>query len=226
MYTTYGKANDRFGFSSGGVFNCALKNDRLIVIAGIVLLALLAVGIITDLVYIGHNMVNAGATTSAEMSDMIYNMNTSEAKDPKLSVWGGAINTGFAIIILDALLITAAFVLILFIIALVTLRRGKVYKFSANDETFIVTYPKNERKTVEFRYTDIIGMTWKTRKFPLAPECLDITVKTRIGDFDYRVILTKIGRANGITETPFNYIREKIGLASKDETELISRGVR
>ena len=39
-------------------------------------------------------------------------------------------------------------------------------------------------------------------------------------------ILTKIARANGITETPFNIIREKIGLASKDEFDLISRGVR
>ncbi len=226
MYTTFGKANDRFGFSTGGYFSCAFRNDRLVVIAGIVVFVLIAVAAISDLVYIGNNMANAGAQASAGMYDMIYGTNVGNASDPKVTVWGGAMNTGFAVTILAVIGIAAAFALIVFIVVLMFLRRGKLYKFTANDETFIVTYPKSERKTVEFRYDDIIGLTWETRKFPLAPECLDITVKTKIGDFDYRVILTKIARANGITETPFNIIREKIGLASKDEFDLISRGVR
>ncbi|MBQ3841902.1 MAG: hypothetical protein II820_04335 [Ruminiclostridium sp.] len=226
MYTTFGKANDRFGFSTGGAFNCAFKNDRLTVITGIVILALLVVAAISDLVYLGDNMASAGSQASAGMSEMIYGTNAGDAKDPRLTVWGGAINSGLAIIILDVLIITGIFALIAFVIVIMFLRRGRLYKFAANDETFTVTYPKKDRKTVEFRYTDIVGMTWETRKFPLAPECLDITVRTRIGDFDYRVILTNMARANGITETPFNIIREKIGLASKDETDLITRGIR
>lgn len=226
MYTTFGKANDRFGFSTGGYFSCAFRNDRLIVIAGIVIFVLLATAMISDLVWLGNNIANAGAQASAEMYQMIYGTNTNDAKDPKLSVWGGAAGSGFAVIILEVLIMITVFVLIGYIVTLIMLRRGRQYKFTANDETFIVTYPKSERKTVEFRYDDIIGLTWETRKFPLAPECLDITVKTKIGDFDYRIILTKIARANGIIETPFNIIREKIGLASKDEFDLISRGAR
>lgn len=226
MYTSFGKANDRFGFSTGGTFSCAFRNDRLAVIAGVLVIALIVIAAVSDIVWLVQNTANAGAQASAGMYDMIYNMNTDGAKDPKLNVWGGAINTGFAIIILAVIGITGVFALIAFGIVLIFLHRGKLYKFTANDESFIVTYPAKERTTVEFRYDDIIGLTWEKRKFPLAPECLDITVKTKIGDFDYRVILTKIGRVNGITETPFNYIREKIGLAPKDETELISRGVR
>ena len=215
MYTSFGKANDRFGFSTGGTFSCAFRNDRLAVIAGVLVIALIVITAVSDIVWLVQNTANAGAQASAGMYDMIYNMNTDGAKEPKLTVWGGAINTGFAIVILAVIGIVLIF-----------LHRGKLYKFTANDETFIVTYPAKERTTVEFRYDDIIGLTWEKRKFPLAPECLDITVKTKIGDFDYRVILTKIGRVNGITETPFNYIREKIGLAPKDEIDLISRGVR
>ncbi|MBR1830944.1 MAG: hypothetical protein IJ784_00745 [Ruminiclostridium sp.] len=221
MYTSFGKANDRFGFSTGGTFSCAFRNDRLAVIAGVLVIALIVIAAVSDIVWLVQNTANAGSQASAGMYDMIYNMNTDGA-----NVWGGAINTGFAFVILEVIGITGFFALIAFGIVLIFLHRGKLYKFTANDETFIVTYPAKERTTVEFRYDDIIGLTWEKRKFPLAPECLDITVKTKIGDFDYRVILTKIGRVNGITETPFNIIREKIGLATKDEIDLISRGVR
>lgn len=257
MYTSYGKANDRFGFDDKGVFRCAYKNDRLIAIIGALIIFVWIVLIIINIVsfwsYIGSGkamMYDIGnieeldrkaASSKGNLIDTADEIaaggyDALQAEAHKADGSGSTMLEGFSsgflgmsinsITTLGALIILV-FLLAAFIIILIILHSGQKYTFRATDEGFTVVYPEKMHRTITLKYDDILGITWETRKFPLIPECYDFTIKTRTyGLVEFRVILHKLARVNGITETPFNYIREKIGAADPDERYLINRGLR
>lgn len=225
MYTSYGKANDRFGFETKGQFRCAMKHDRLTVtICAAVMLVWIILIIINVITY-----ANQMSTTGAQISEAMYELiHSGSAPDPKVTTWGAAMRAGLTMITTVLGLIILFFMLLVFLVIEIRLHRGNTYTFEANDESFTVIYPpKMQKEDVVLSYDDILGISWETRKFPLVPECYDISIKTRsMGFVEFRVILTKLAKANGITETPFNLIREKIGLADPDERYLINRGIK
>ncbi len=251
MYTSFGKANDRFGFESKGTFRVAYKTDSLITAIGAAVILLWIVLIIVNLVSIG-NFLGSNPTMydSARIEELDRDVagkkgNLIDTADDiaaggidalrqeasKASGEGNKMMEGFStgfigmstnFIAIAFGLITLLFMLIAYFIIMTIIRKGKVCNFKANDNSFTVTYPPKKKgeapEVIVIEYDDVMGLTWQTRKFPLLPECYDITLKTRTcGNLEYRVILTKIARSNGIIETPFNFIREKTGLADKVE---------
>ncbi len=260
MYSSFGKANDRFGFESKGIFRVAYKTDSLVTVLGAIVILVWVVLIIINLVsiaaYLGSpnptmydtsrieqldreaagkkgNLIDTADDIAAGGIDALR-QEASKASDTNnkmleafssgfIGMSASFLSTAFGLIVL-------VFLLVAYFIVMMLVRKGRTYNFKANDNSFTVTYPPKKKgaepEVLVIDYSDVLGLTWETRKFPLLPECYDITVKTRTyGNLEYRVILTKIARVNGITETPFNLIREKIGLANKDERYLIKKGI-
>lgn len=255
MYTSLGKANDRFGFETKGSFKCAYKSDSLITVIGAAIILLWVILIIINFASIGIYLSTPGITMYdtdriEELDRQAYSQSRGMSDDAerigngdeKLSVFGSSevhmmdgFSSGFMgmstnFIALAFGLLVLILLLIAFFVVMMLVRKGRTFLFKANDNSFTITYPKKkndtEEKVIELVYDDVLGLKWQSRKFPLLPECYDMTVKTRTyGDLEFRVILTKLARANGIIETPFNIIREKIGIAAKDERYLINRGI-
>ncbi len=228
MYTSFGKANDRFGFEDKGEFRCAFKTDSLVVLICAAVILVWVVLIIINFISIGVQLSHAGADVSAAVNAYIYGGNADEMADPRAATWGNAINVGMTITTTLLGLIILFFMLAVFFVIELRLFRGQKYTFKADDNSFTISYPpKMQKEDLVLEYTDILGITWERRKFPFAPECFDFTIKTRTqGLVEFRVILHKLAKVNGITETPFNYIREKIGAANADERYLINRGIK
>ncbi|MCR4780049.1 MAG: hypothetical protein K5876_03030 [Ruminiclostridium sp.] len=260
MYSSLGKANDRFGFEAKGTFRVAYRTDSLVTVVGaaviLVWVVLIIINIVSIATYLGSPNITMYDTERIEELDRnaagkkgnlidtaddlaaggisAFRQEASKASgegDKMLGAFSsgfigmstGFLSTAFGLIVL-------LFLLVAYFIVMTLVRKGRPYSFTANDSSFTVTYPPGKKgekpEVLVIDYDDVLGLTWETRKFPLLPECYDITVKTRTyGNLEYRVILTKIARTNGITETPFNLIREKIGLANKDERYLINKGV-
>ena len=216
MYTSLGKANDRFGFKQTGQFRCTYKNDRLFAIIGGVVVLLFAGLLVFNFIWLAGAFGSDGNIGSIVDTERLYDtaaqggMMMNIFSSDFISVSATFIASGFGIFILS--IFVALYILLLFI-----LHRGKKYEFTANEERFIVTYPPNMHRTDAYKYEDVLGVTWKTYKFPLLPECYDITVSTRNRTYEYRVILNRLARVNGIIETPFNFIRERTGIADRDE---------
>jgi hypothetical protein len=136
---------------------------------------------------------------------------------------GSLVNLGFGLVGVGfgVFLLVIAIIALLIIIA--NMRMGQTYKFKADEQTFTVIYPPKVNRSITFEYDYITGLRYEEWKFLCAPRCLDVTVQTKQGDFTFRCIHTPMSKANGITETPFNIIRERIGLSHPDEAILINR---
>ena len=221
MYTTKGKANDRFGFHSTGFFKCAYYHDRIIAVAGIVIIvALIILLIVNVLFYLGMfdgqgsignmfdigRILNLAAGMGSEEDHHLMEAFSSEMINMSVV----AFSTAFFFFVL--IILAAAYLL-----TLIILHKGQKYEFKADDEMFVVTYPKRMHRTATFRYEDVLGITWEERKSFILPHCYEFTVTTRSGSYDFKYIMNKIALANGVQETPFNIIREKIGVANEDE---------
>ncbi len=231
MYTSFGKANDRFGFETKGSFKCAYKHDSVATAIGAALLLVWIIIIVINII-IFWSSIFSGKVEMYSIDNLFdlaqgeYSENateeTAEGQDSveipdKMRMFssgfiGISVNsfaTAFGIIVLILLLAG-------FIFMMIILRQGQNYEFKATEDRFIVTYPLKMGKTVLIKYEDVLGVKWTVRKLPLLPKCFDVEIKTRTGEYTFRVILTKLARVNGITETPFNIIRERAGLAEND----------
>ena len=217
MYTSFGKVNDRFGFSTSGKFRCAYKNTRSIVIGGMTAIGVLIVLIIISVTFVAVNIGDFSSLFSEALWDIIFKpVGGSEA--------GKSIaNLGFTISGIAFGIILLVIAIIVFLIIVATMRTGQEYSFRADEEKFIITYPEKMHRVVKLNYEDVTGVTYEEWSFIFAPKCFDITVKTKGGDLYFRFIHTGISKANGIRETPFNIIRERIGLVNEDEYHYIDK---
>jgi len=223
MYTSFGKANDRFGFEMRGSFRCAYAKDRIVVAVSLAVIGLWIVLIIINVITYAYQMTHMGAAVSQALNDVIYH-GTGE-QDPKITTWGAAIEAGFTMITTWLGLVFLAIFITAFIIILKVLHTGRKYSFSADEQKFVVTYPPKMNRKDEIIYDDVLGFKWEERKSVFAPKCFDIEITARDKVYEYRVVLTKIARVNGITETPFNIVRERAGFAEKDVRYMINRGI-
>ncbi len=222
MYTSFSKVNDRFGFETKGSFRCAYSHDSVVVvIASAVLLiwgVLIIVNIVSFFTYLYSGSADMYSTDNITALDQAVaagdeseNGHTMmESFSPGfIGMSVNSIATVFGIFVL--VILVAAYIIILTV-----LHKGQLYDFKANDEQFVITYPLKMHRTVALKYNDVLGVNWTERRFPLTPRCYDIEVSTRSGNYTFRVVLTKLAQANGITETPFNIVRERIGIAEND----------
>ena len=221
MYTSFSKINDRFGFSTGGTFKCAYKNTRPLILAGLIVLGAIVVLTVINAVYIVITLMNASAGSAQRFGEIISG-NINEIMHG-LNLFGDIASVGFGIIGTFFGMFLFVLSLIAFIIMCAILRTGQKYSFAADEHQFTVIYPEKMNRTVIFEYDYIIGLSYEEWRFMFAPKCFDVTVKTKMGDFTFRVVHTPMSKANGIMETPFNIIRERIGLAQEDESILINR---
>lgn len=221
MYTSYSKIDDRFGFSTGGTFHCAYGKTRTYITASIITMLSVFALIIINLVYLFIEMQKAPGAAMSQIYDVVNGLltgiHTGTAGSSTVFL-----NIGFAIIgtAFGLLLLLISFIAFLIVIA--TMRMGQTYKFRADEQTFTVEYPEKIGTVLTIEYDYITGLQYEEWSFMFAPKCLDITVQTKQGDFLFRVVHTPLSKANGITETPFNIIRERIGLAGEDEAVLIN----
>ena len=223
MYTSFDKIQDRFGFSTSGTFKCAYKNTRPIIIAGLIVLGALVVLTLINLVFIVVTLKNAPAGAAQRFNEII-----SGGLDEimhGLNHFGDVASVGFGIIGTVFGMFLFLLALIAFIVVCATLKTGQTYTFKADEKLFTIIYPKRMDTTLAIEYDYILGIQYEEWKFIFAPKCLDVTIQTKEGNFDFRLIHTPMSRANGITETPFNIIRERIGLADKDEAYIINRQI-
>lgn len=228
MYTSYSKINDRFGFSTGGTFHCAYTNTRTIISAGLIAICVIFVLIIISLIYVFVQIGNAPAEASMEFEQLIYGAGGILGSDDAHSagnstVFNSMINAGFGITGVAFGVILLVICVIVFVITTAILHTGQIYRFTANEEVFTVEYPQRMNRKLSIEYDYIIGLKYEEWRFMFAPKCMDITIQTKQGDITFRCIHTPMSKANGITETPFNIIRERIGLASGDEDILINK---
>ncbi len=223
MYTSIDKISDRFGFSTGGKFRCAYKNTRTIVTAGIVTILVIIALILISLVYVFIQMQKAPAAASTQLETLISGVITGNGFHGDESSGNSLVYLGLGIVSVAFGIIMLIIAVIAFLIILATLRMGQTYSFKADEQKFTVIYPKRIGGTLVIEYEYITGLTYEEWKYLIAPRCLDVTVHTKQGDFDFKCIHTPMSFANGITETPFNIIREKIGLSHEDESILINK---
>lgn len=256
MYTSFDKIQDRFGFNTGGTFKCAFTHTRVILGVFMGVIAVLAILIIVNIIYLFCMFDNKGsigeiinvkrlfelaahtASISAEqgvgeLTDYSERAMEATGQISDYTDEGGhklmeafspdlinfsvtCMATGFGLYLLAILLIA-------FLIVSATMKMGQTYKFKADDTLFTIIYPKKMNKTLAIEYDYILGIKDEEWKFPFAPKCLDVTIQTKEGDFTFRVVHTPMSRANGIYETPFNIIREKIGLQKETDTYLLHK---
>lgn len=222
MYTSFDKIQDRFGFSMSGSFRCAYKNTRPWILAGLIVLGAVAALTFVNFAYIIVLLMNAPASSAQRFNEIISGglgeiMHGLNLFGDLASIGFGMVGTAFGIFLF-------LIALIAFIIMCATLRTGQEYTFKADEKLFTIIYPKKTDKTLAIEYDYILGLKYEEWKFIFAPKCLDVTIQTKEGDFSFRVVHTPMSRANGITETPFNIIRERIGIADADEALLINKG--
>lgn len=223
MYTSFDKIQDRFGFSTGGTFKCAYKNTRTIILAGIITIGVLIVLTIISIVYVMMRMRDIPGMASAQLTSLIGNFISGNGFTGDPEAGSGLLGFGFAVTSISFGFFLLLIAIITFIIVIATMRGGQTYKFKADETKFTVIYPPKMNRTLTIEYEYIVGIYSEEWRFLCAPKCLDVTIQTKMGDFTFRCIHTPMSRANGITETPFNIIRERIGLAHPDEAVLINK---
>ncbi|MBO6302631.1 MAG: hypothetical protein J6N15_09365 [Ruminiclostridium sp.] len=223
MYTSIDKISDRFGFSTAGTFRCAYRNTRTWVTAGIVTILVLVALLLISLVFVLIQAQGLPGAASAQLETLITGVITGGGLNGDSSSGHQLANFGFGLVGLAFGIILLLIAIITFLIILAAMRMGQTYKFKADEQHFTVIYPKRMNRTVTIEYDYITGLKYEEWAFLLAPKCLDVTIHTKQGDFDFRCIHTPMSKANGITETPFNIIRERIGIAGRDENVLINR---
>lgn len=220
MYTIRGKANDRFGTETGGSFRVPYASDRIVITAGLIVLGISGALVLWQLYAIYDISVNTGSNISHYMNDLIYGGLTEKSAMGDLfrlaaTVQGLAFGVGIFLILA-----------VIFIIISRKLCIGKTCRFQANEELFVVIFPGKTDRAVGIFYDDVIGIEWKVRKFPFTGMRCDVTVRSRDKTQVFTALIPKSAQDDGITETPYNIIREMTGLAEKDERYLINRGIK
>ena len=206
MYTSYSPNNERFGFSIKGNFRCAYDSDRSIIIGCLIALGTLIVLFIIQLVYYFNLFDEKGAIKGGiiDLSPSIPKMNSN------------FINFAASNIVISVSLFSLAAFILTFAVIIAFLNGGRNYKFSANETGFTVIYPKKGKEEL-FLYDKIIGIHEEERKFIFLRSGMDVVIKTKSYTRRFRLIHTSASRANGISETPFNIIRERIGLVKRPD---------
>lgn len=220
MYTIRGKANDRFGTEAAGTFRVPYSGDRIAVTVGMIILAAVGALVIWQLVTYFDISVNAGANASKYMNDLIYRGVTEENALTDIfrsaaTVQGMAFGVGLFLILAAVFIMMSRKFCI-----------GKTCRYQANDEMFVAVFPGKQNRAVGIFYDDVIGIEWKVRKFPFTGVRCDVTVRSRDKTQEFTALIPKSAQEEGITETPYNIIREMTGLADKDERYLINRGIK
>ncbi|MBQ9385049.1 MAG: hypothetical protein IJT87_12540 [Ruminiclostridium sp.] len=223
MYTSFGKVNDRFGFSMSGKFRCAYENTRSYLTTGMIIIGVLVALLAISVVYLLIIARDVPYLASQTLNDIIYGFIYGEANAPNSGAGNTMVQIGYTILGIAFGLFLLLIAVIVFFIILINMRMGQEYGFKADENVFIVTYPEKMHKVVRIEYEDVLGIRCEEWGFFLAPKCVDITIRTKQGELPFRFIHTPMSKANGITETPFNIIRERIGLTYEDEHLLIDR---
>ena len=219
MYTIFGKANDRFGYHASGKFRCAYKATTPIISAGLVVLGAAAVLIVINIINIVRTQLDAPANAARRFNEIIYG-SYDEVKDG-LNLFGDSVTVGFDIIGTGFGILIFVIVLAAFIAMCIILGKGQEYSFTADENLFTVVYPPKMNRTLAMEYDYVLAVMTSEWRVPVAPKCLDITIVTKQGNFDFRVIHTPISRVNGIVEIPFNIIKEMIGVSLEKDIALI-----
>ncbi len=206
-YSSYSPNEERFGFSAKGGFKCAYDSERVIITAYLMGLAVLFMGMVICFVT-GYEMlftpvdINAAAAAGEQGERQIFGFNPAE--------YGLSITAGIFLFWLEIVGIIG------FCITLAVLKTGKSCDFKANENYMEINeYGKNPRTTVIY-YNDVINVECSERKF-LFLGGLNVTVYTKKSAFEYRYIHDHLSKIGGLSETPFNIICERAGLAGKSE---------
>ena len=223
MYTSFDKIQDRFGFSTGGAFKCAYKNTRTLILAGLITIGVIFVLTGISVVYVVVRMKNIPGMASAQLTSLITGIISGQGLTGDAAAGGGLAGFGLAVVSISFGVFLLLIAVIAFLIIITTMRVGQTYKFKADETKFTVIYPEKVGQMLTIEYDYIIGIYSEEWRFLFAPKCLDITIQTKMGEFTFRCIHTPMSKANGIAETPFNIIRERIGLAHEDEAVLINK---
>ena len=223
MYTSFDKIQDRFGFSTGGTFKCAYKNTRTLILGGLITIGVIIVLTAISVVYVAVRMKDVPGMASAQLSSIITNFVTGHGLVGDAGAGTDLLGFGLSVVSISFGVFLLLIAVIVYIIIITTMRAGQTYKFKADESTFTVIYPEKIGQTLTIEYDYIIGIYSEEWRFLFAPKCLDVTIQTKMGEFTFRCIHTPMSKANGIAETPFNIIRERIGLAHEDEAVLINK---
>ena len=223
MYTSFDKIQDRFGFSTGGTFKCAYKNTRTLILAGLITIGVIFVLTGISVVYVVVRMKNIPGMASAQLTSLITGIISGQGLTGDAAAGGGLAGFGLAVVSISFGVFLLLIAVIAFLIIITTMRVGQTYKFKADETKFTVIYPEKVGQMLTIEYDYIIGIYSEEWRFLFAPKCLDITIQTKMGECTFRCIHTPMSKANGIAETPFNIIRERIGLAHEDEAVLINK---
>lgn len=209
MYTSFSPNNERFGFRLKGRFKCAFQLERTILIAGLIPMALIIILMIVAIVFIG-GLFNPDGGLKGGYAEVV-----TEEGYPKVQFSDSAANYTVGMISIDFLLVLLAIFAAIYIAVIIFMRVGRYYTFDANENGMTIRFPSGREES--FLYKDVMGVTAKERKFLWASRGLDITIKTRFKNYTYHLIHTPMSRANGISETPFNIVRERAELTDKWE---------
>ena len=223
MYTSFDKIQDRFGFSTGGTFKCAYKNTRTLILAGLITIGVVFALTVISVVYVVVRMKDVPGMASAQLTSLITGFISGQGLTGDATAGGGLAGFGLAVVSISFGIFLLLIAVIAFLIIITTTRAGQTYKFKADETKFTVIYPEKIGQTLTIEYDYIIGIYSEEWRFLFAPKCLDVTIQTKMGEFTFRCIHTPMSKANGIAETPFNIIRERIGLAHEDEAVLINK---
>lgn len=220
MYTSRGKANDRFGCEMSGNFRVPYKCGRLAVIAGLCVLGAVAVLLMISLI----TFIDITANTEKEIVTYWFNEFYGSGNDDGVSPVSSLFRSAATVqgLGLGALLLVV--LIILFRMLVSKLCMGRACRYSSDAEKFTVTDPKNGRQTV-IPYSEVIGISWTERHSLFSPLCCWVTITGKTRDYGFTAIIPKSAQGCGIIETPFNIIREQTGLAGKDELYTLNRGI-
>ncbi len=216
MYTSINPISDRFGFKVNGTFKCAFKNERVILIAGLVPVAAFVVLIIISAIdYAGLFKPNGA------IKDGLFEVIT-EGGEATVRASPGFINFSVGIWSFGFSAIVLAVLLLAYLVLVLVMRAGRSYKFEANENGMSIIFPDGREES--FLYKDVIAVKDTERKFLFGSRGLNVNVKTKSGDYTYCLVHTPLSRVNGVVETPFNIVKERAELTNERD-EFFYRGV-
>ena len=223
MYTSYSKINDRFGFNTGGTFRCPYLNIRTYLSVWFTVILIVLGLTVVSIIYVMIKAQSAPDSFSIQTQAILESIINGAGFRGDTTAGRDLIDLGFGIVSVGFGIIVLVITIIAFLIFMAVMKTGQTYKFKADEEKFTVIYPQSMNQTLIIEYDLITGLTYEEWRFFCAPKCLEVTIYTKQGNFSFKCIHTPMSKANGITETPFNIIRERIGLAHEDEAILINK---
>ncbi len=214
-YTSFSPIEERFGFKTSGSFNCAYDNQRLIIMVLAGVIAFFAVACIIIFIMIYRVVTDVDIPTAVELAEALdQGANLREfIFGFDLAIYGSymvAFIAGFILLI---------FSIVAYIVGITILRTGTRYTFTANEERFVIQPPETKeiKPAIIIYYKDVINVTATERKFLSVAHGMDVTIHCKEKDIIFRYIHTPKSKLNGITETPFHIIMERIGIVSRPD---------